>query len=369
MAAVRTAFDPAVHGFGFPNAFVDLLTSLPTGTAIQTKGRCGGMAFASLDYFSADRPAPRWATNLYGAARVPPDGNWLADRIRKRLFDSFRARSALKFVTWAVAPDDRFGPVDGVRSWTLDELAKVVAAVDAGRPVPLGLVVARSVKDVGQDHQVVAHGYERVGDETHVLVTDSNSPGHEVTLQPEAGAWRASNGPLWRGFFVQDYTAVRPVILTRTPARGDEPVGPGSTIALSHVWTGFSLHGEHDLVTGVRRGTRASERWAVEPGSDAGTVTLRNVADGWYLASQAGTRSPTTGQQAVWLRAEPDDWRVEVDGGGAWTAGSRVRIVHAATGVALHSHPHVVDGTGGQREVTGFTGRDDNDWWTVLELS
>ena len=46
-----------------------------------------------------------------------------------------------------------------------------------------------------------------------------------------------------------------------------------------------------------------------------------------------------------------------------------MRLVHVATGVALHSHrrsdPQL---TAGQQEVTGFDGRDGNDWWTVLEV-
>lgn len=97
-------------------------------------------------------------------------------------------------------------------------------------------------------------------------------------------------------------------------------------------------------------------------------MRLRHVATGTYLGSPRGSRSPVTGQQGVRAGSSPDEWTVEVDGGGTWTAGARIRLVHVATGVTLHSHLHSDERTtGGQQEVTGFTGRDDNDWWTVLE--
>ena len=46
-----------------------------------------------------------------------------------------------------------------------------------------------------------------------------------------------------------------------------------------------------------------------------------------------------------------------------------MRLIHTATGHALHSHHghadprHTVD----QQEVTGFAGRDGNDLWALLE--
>src|SRR5690348_4708372 len=54
------AFDPATHGFAFPNAFVNEVLTLPNGARITTAGRCGGMAYAALDYFLAGQPVPTW---------------------------------------------------------------------------------------------------------------------------------------------------------------------------------------------------------------------------------------------------------------------------------------------------------------------
>jgi len=382
----RTGFRPDVHGFAFPNAFVDVFATLPNGTTITTRGRCGGMAYLSLDLFHAGAPAPRWGSGLWAPQRVPPDDNWLADAIRARLFDSFRVLSAASFLTWSVLADGSMGPLKGVRRRTAeDELPQVVKAIDDGRPVPLGLVVARSIGAVGTNHQVVAHGYVREGDVTSVLITDSNSPGREVRLTPGEAGWVASNGPTWRGFFVQDYRPEKPVVLTTRPADPSHTVRRGDVVALSHAWTGATLHADGRRVGAVHATAGDAERWqlvapdgpadptsagAATPGAgwaDGDHLRLRHVASGAWLTSTAGTRSPVTGQQLVDVRPQADDWRLEVDGGGPWCAGARVRLVHVATGAALHSHLRSSAATGGRQEVTGFAERDTNDWWTVLE--
>ena len=385
----RTGFEPDVHGFAFPNAFVDVFATLPNGTKITTRGRCGGMAYLSLDLFHAGAPAPRWGCGLWAPQRVPPDDNWLADAIRARLFDSFRVLSAASFLSWSVLPDGAAGPFHGVRERTLDELDHVVRAIDAGRPVPLGLVIARSIGAVGTNHQVVAHGYAREGGVTSVLITDSNSPGREVRLTPGKSGWVASNGPTWRGFFVQDYRAEKPVVLTSSPADPAHAVRGGDVVALSHARTGTTLHADGRRVAGVHATVGDAERWQLvapddasddasddptglaadpRPWADGDRLRLRHVASGTWLTSRAGMRSPVTGQQLVDVRPQPDDWRVEVDGGGSWCAGARVRLVHVATGAALHSHLRSSAATGGRQEVTGFAERDTNDWWTVLEV-
>jgi hypothetical protein len=65
-----------------------------------------------------------------------------------------------------------------------------------------------------------------------------------------------------------------------------------------------------------------------------------------------------------------DNWRVEAEGGGTWEAGKRTRLIHVGTNRALHSHRGFShpDWTASQQEVTGFAGRDDNDWWVLFEL-
>ncbi|GIG21425.1 hypothetical protein Cch01nite_21490 [Cellulomonas chitinilytica] len=393
-------FDPAVHGFAFANRFVDVLLSVGA-FEITTSGRCGGMAYLALDHWNAGRPVPRWPATLWAPGRVPPDGHWLADDIRSRLFDSFRTGTAAKFVTWTQSSDNATWISKGVSRWTHeDELPKVVAAVDAGRPVPLGLVVARSLGDIGKNHQVLAYGYEKEpSGRATVLVYDNNSPGQEVRLTSDPGqlGWTASNGPQWRGFFVQAYSAKRPRTIGSVALDEDLHLRTGVTLKLSHVWTGRSLHSHpavytHPGTSGQQQvttygGSDDNDLWRLAaphgtPPDDGGreltdgdVVRLRHVRTGRNLHSHAGFPSPLTGQQEVTAFGTDgvgdgnDDWRVEVDGGGAWLAGSRVRLVHVATGAALHSHresdPRL---TSGQDEVTGFDGRDQNDWWTVLEV-
>src|SRR5438132_8353868 len=87
----RNKFDPKKHGFAFANQFVNHVLTLPDGQEITTRGRCGGMAFAALDYYFAGLPVPK---NVI----LPPDGTLLADYIMKRLIDSF-SLSGAKFMT------------------------------------------------------------------------------------------------------------------------------------------------------------------------------------------------------------------------------------------------------------------------------
>ncbi|WP_456785912.1 MIR domain-containing protein [Cellulomonas sp. P5_C5] len=391
------AFDPATHGFAFPNAFVNEVLTLPNGARITTAGRCGGMAYAALDYFLAGQPVPVWRSDLWTPSRVPPDSHWLAQLFTQRLRDSFFTGSAAKFVTWSMHSDDETWVFKGVTRWTKEEeVPRLIASIDAGRPVVLGLVVARNLASIGDNHQVIAYGYEqdRSTGRTTVLIYDSNTPRKPVTLTSDADQpdWTASNGHSWRGFFLQDYTPRRPRVLTRKAPDGKDPVSTGDTVKLSHVWTGLTLH-SHDLpythpgTDGLQQvtcfgGSDDNDRWLLvgTAGTPAGTdlrdgsvVRLRHVSTGRWLRSSAGVQSPLSKQQQVSASDTADagaDWRVEVVDSRPWTAGARVRLVHVATDASLHSH-HASDPrlTAGQQEVTGYRKRDVNDWWTVLELS
>ncbi len=117
-----TTFDPAIHGFRFGNRFVNVVVSLPGVPKMRTKGRCGGMAYAALDYFTLLRAAPKFAPEP--PARVPPDGHPLADYLLRRQLDSFHNDSALRFVTWTVFPDENLPFAKGVRRWTAEEIPR-----------------------------------------------------------------------------------------------------------------------------------------------------------------------------------------------------------------------------------------------------
>jgi hypothetical protein len=205
----RTGFTPQQHGFHFNNGFVNNLAILPGFGNIQTSGRCGGMAYAALDFYFAGVPVP-------SDTILPPDGNPLADYIYRRLMDSFLTPSAFQFFSWTVHADHGTW-FKGVTRWTKeDQIPHLRSLIDAGKPVAIGLVGATDLSDIGnQNHQAVVYGYDL--DEStqaiRIYVYDNNSHDQEVVLSthPRNPHVDASNrNQPWRGLFVQGYKPVSP---------------------------------------------------------------------------------------------------------------------------------------------------------------
>jgi hypothetical protein len=228
----RTGFDPRAHGFHFANDFVDKLVTIPGYGEVETDGRSGGMAYAALDYWFAGLPIPSHRPDDFPDRAVPEDGTRLADYIYKRLFDSFATWSARQFLTWTLAEDHPTWSYPGVARWTAEELPRLRRSIDAGRPVVLGLVAARSLEEIARNRQVVAYGYdeEPAGPlaapgqaAIRLFVYDSHHPDLEVVLavEPDGSRWRSSvpGGP-WRGLFVQDYARERPPYIDIGAAKG-----------------------------------------------------------------------------------------------------------------------------------------------------
>jgi hypothetical protein len=206
----RTGFTPQQHGFHFDNDFVNKLADLPGFGEIETYGRCGGMAWAALDFYNARLPVP-------ADTRLPGDDDPLARYIDRRLLDSFLTPAALQFVTWTLAPDNGPWFLRGVSEWTReDQVPRLRRLIDAGQPVALGLVGARDLTQVGAgNHQVVAYGYEvdEPARTTRIFVYDNNNHDEEVVLTCDRRGpnVEASNRRQpWRGLFVQDYRPVTP---------------------------------------------------------------------------------------------------------------------------------------------------------------
>jgi hypothetical protein len=62
----------------------------------------------------------------------------------------------------------------------------VMAAIDAGRPCPLGLVMVKSLlpTDLGHNHQVLAYAYQLQGGIATIWVYDPNSSGRDdITIR------------------------------------------------------------------------------------------------------------------------------------------------------------------------------------------
>lgn len=359
--------DPERGGYAFGNRFVDVLVRLPNGATVRTAGRCGGMTFSVLDHRAAGRDVPSWPATLFAPGHVPPDGHLVADHLRARQLDSFRSVSALRFLTWCVLPDDDRGPLAGVRTRTRRALPGVLRALAEGRPVPLGMVVARNVLRAGDNHQVVATGFAR-GASGAVTLTllDPNTPHREVTLVEVPDGWRASNGQLWRGFFPHTYVPRAAPALPSASRRPSARVRPDAPLPLAHVATGRLL-----VVEGGRPALRASGATTWRPTVEVPDGALRDgsvvrlVTDGARPAApdalvlDAGSPTLAPGPSAP--GAEPgtgaaDAWRVVVDGGGAWREGSRVRLVHTTTGALLAA--------AGTALGTTFT-PDASTWWTA----
>ncbi len=192
--AAVPGFLPSTHGFGFPNDFPHVplrsigipgVVSIPIGDA--SNGLCGGMAFAVRDYFESGRTPPPDTS--------PPASGPLYDYLVKRLFDSFGLPlGPVRYLDLMdpALPDgeslwSRLGLVPHGRAWRMvrEEWPKVQADLDGGRLSPLGLVKVRSIdpRDLGQNHQVLAYGYDLTADRLTLRISDPNWPGRDdVTM-------------------------------------------------------------------------------------------------------------------------------------------------------------------------------------------
>ena len=251
---IKTTFTPGLNGFHFANRFVNNIVKLPIYGDITTLGRCGGMSYSALDCYLNGVTIPAFIEQDFShTGGVPADGTPLSDFIFRRQIDSFLVPSAVKFVTWSVAPDGASLFLRGVTRWTKeDEFRKLRAAIDGGTPVPLGLIVARDLNGLAHNHQVVAYGYETsiVNDELTVLIYDNNHPDEEVKLtsKRDSPGFAQSTGEQWRGFFLQDYAPSQPPpnlgVLPSTAIA--KSLAESASKRLSVVFETIMLYGDED---------------------------------------------------------------------------------------------------------------------------
>lgn len=224
--SVRTSFRPAEHGFPFGNWFPQgkplwtfgaPLLRIRVGDA--SKGMCGGMVFAALDYQFAGRPVP-------GDPAVPSLHAFLA----RRLWNSFRVPwGPARIFEWMGRPDTaqtRSGthPTATVPYLTTQrEWPKVRATLDAGQAAPLMLILTsgRNPWAMGFNHQVLATGYDedRSTADVTLHIYDPNHPGDDdVALRFNMGNYdgrriaHTRDGETVRGFFLNRHRPVRPPV-------------------------------------------------------------------------------------------------------------------------------------------------------------
>lgn len=213
-AADAEAFDPAIHGYGFPNwdgdrgvgadgesftyeraeisladvreriqeswttALSEAQTELMArivyswiGGNAATNGHCYGMAFTADDYYRTPSALPDGVT---AASEIPrPTGEYAAvgDRIRVTQSSQLLRREPFWFALFGL----RWGLADHVES--IDMLTDAIDETGTGGVSLDG--------DLGA-HQVLAHDYERHEDATEVLVYDPNveAPRYERPGEP-----------------------------------------------------------------------------------------------------------------------------------------------------------------------------------------
>lgn len=251
----KTQFDPAVNGFAFANSFqlsgddrAKLVRALATAidaavaplgplgplalvfraTGLRDKlaqslaaaipenyGLCGGMAFAALDYFNAGVPTPRGT----GRNDQPPVGSDLRVYLTKRLLESWVPNGVtfLELIArlnylprWPFGAGPR-----ALRDRSRDAWRTLKGRLDAGKPVPLGLIGGGANPFL--DHQVVAYDYVPTSELTGTIyVYDMNCPetGQTITIDLTSDELHADSScksvdPLL-GFFCESYEPSTP---------------------------------------------------------------------------------------------------------------------------------------------------------------
>ena len=193
MPSVRLpGFTPKANGLHFRNAFppnpirqfrLGNVATLNVGDAAN--GLCGGMSFVVRDLCEHDLMPPADVT-------PPPGGTARFDYIVNRQIDSFDnglvparffklmdpARPATE-PPWAELLG-RFGIDRHSRTWvtTKVEWPAIQRDIDGGSLATIGLVkvVGRDPLQLGQNHQVLAYGYDLTGSRLTLRVYDPNRP-------------------------------------------------------------------------------------------------------------------------------------------------------------------------------------------------
>ncbi len=208
----RASFRPSQHGFPFPNSWppapaISIRTPAGRiGIGNAALGLCGGMAFAALDYWHADREPP---------AGQPAPGTPLFGFIVRRLLQSWRLPAGVvRYYLGMLATDSELAGRTVSQQWP-----QVKALLDRGEPATLGVVTVASANPLllGRNHQVVAYSYHQAGAEVTLLVYDPNSgPDDAVAVRfgavPPAGAFTHNIAVPWpvRGFFLTRYRPATP---------------------------------------------------------------------------------------------------------------------------------------------------------------
>jgi hypothetical protein len=184
-------FKPSTSGFHFANRHpeipllaIDVLgIKVPIGNAAN--GLCGGMAYAARDYYEAGLLPPPDRTGTDGLAHLPQP---LFDFLVKRLFDSFELPGGPAKYMHLMNPDlpdhetdfSRLGLAPHGRAWVtiVEEWPLIRADLDRGVLSPMAFIRVKSHDpfQMGENHQILAYGYDLSWPNLTIHVYDSNYP-------------------------------------------------------------------------------------------------------------------------------------------------------------------------------------------------
>ncbi|HSK47951.1 MAG TPA: hypothetical protein VLA05_08115 [Coriobacteriia bacterium] len=164
------------------------------------------MTYASLDSYGRSN-------------RLPRDAKALDRHLAQRSADSILSNGA-RFALWSISPDRSSSPlVEGVAELTRAEEVPTLAEALRSGPVPLGLVRAKNLGEIGRNHQVVAYAIHQEGSVVSIWVYDSCQPkaddvrlvldlaDPDAPITEYAGTWVIAE---WRGLFVERYAPTGP---------------------------------------------------------------------------------------------------------------------------------------------------------------
>jgi hypothetical protein len=184
-----TRFLPSVNGFHFDNQFESvpsfkLIGDLRYGDA--SKGLCGGMVYGTLDYFNSGLNIPSIPNKDLSLRFGSPLHGTIFDYLGKRLFNSFDVPNGVWAFIKLMQPNfpdfqgrnDKQGLDPRSRAWHMvrEEWPIIKTKLDSGQPCPLGLICVKSseLARLGDNHQVLAYGYDLLGDDLSISIYDPN---------------------------------------------------------------------------------------------------------------------------------------------------------------------------------------------------
>lgn len=255
IGARSTNFKPEIHGFKFVNSF-----SVEVINDVRMSGFCGGMVYAGLDYFKANKPVP---SQNYKPAAGTPLYEYIWGRQRSSVLDNTDKWAELFFNPFGSRNTEFFNW--GLQGFNGGRLQELKTEIDKGNPVPLGLFKPGN-GGVGPHHQVLAIGYNggrykgdlgNFKEDLEIMVCDPNFPAVTKILKanPAKQIYYYKDEPnnvncQWHTYFVnKKYNFSTPPV-TNTSTKGVMmPPGLVSELLLDITTGGDDLRGGNDNVS------------------------------------------------------------------------------------------------------------------------